>query len=539
MATTPRMERGFVSVVLFVICLLGAVGVNAAPFWAPDYDISEGDVNETYTPLTNQRAAAVDDSNNLYITFYDNRNKVGSDNNFEIYFRRFIYNFGSPNITRVTNAPNPSRYPSIAILNWGTNDPATQLDSGRVYLAWQDARLFPIPTIGDPGSWTIYFRTFQSRGGAGFGPEIQVSPFDSINATTAPVLTAGDSSRVWIVYQKAIGGSSDLYYAVYHSDTRVMSAEQPLVADPLSNATIPSIAATRDGVVNVAWLDNRVAGKQEIFWKQFIPGSGWTPDQQIVFTTGAASTPSLTASYSGHLHLTWRDSRDGNNEIYYKEYVPGVGWDPVDTRITVNSFSQLEPQADADPIDNVYLVWTDTRNGASNPDIYYAERKGGVWQPEVSLVGAGTDTTNSVQHLASITHDGTGRAYLTWSDERQPATFGKNREAYYKVGTGIVTSVETTEKPAMARLLRNYPNPFNPATTVAFTLDRDAQATLRVYDVRGRLVRRLLDSYVAAGRKSVSWDGRDDAGRPVASGTYFLRLEAGGRFLSRTVNLLK
>jgi hypothetical protein len=539
MALTPRMERCCLSIALLFVCCFGATGAHAAPFWSQDYDISEGDVNETYTALNNQRSAAVDDSNNLYIAFYDNRNKVGTNNNFEIYFRRFIYNFGSPTITRVTNAPNPSRYPSIAIRNWGQGDPSTQDDSGRVYLAWQDARLFSIPSAGDPVSWTIYFRTFQSRGGAGFGPEIQVTPYDSINATTSPVLTVGDSSRVWIVYQKTTNTINDLYYSVYHSNTHVMDAPKPLVVDATSNATLASVAATRDGVVHVVWIDTRNGGRQQIFWKKFVPGSGWSADQQIVFSSGITLTPSLVATYSGHLHLTWRDNRDGNNEIYYKEYVPGVGWDPVDTRITVNSSSQLEPQVDADPLDNVYLVWTDTRNGASNPDIYYAERKGGVWQPDVSLVGAGTDTTNSVQHLPAITHDGTGTAFVAWSDERLPATFGKNREVFYKVGSGIVTSVETTERPILSRLLRNYPNPFNPATTIRFTLDRDAETSLKVYDVHGRLVRTLLDSYVAAGEREVAWNGKDDAGKGVASGVYFLRLEAAGRFLTRTVNLLK
>jgi hypothetical protein len=288
-------------------------------------------------------------------------------------------------------------------------------------------------------------------------------------------------------------------------------------------------------------VDTRNGSKQQLFWRRFIPGSGWTAAQQIVFTPGSstATAPSLIATYNGHLHLTWRDSRDGNSEIYYKEYVPGVGWDAADTRITVNSFTQIEPQVDADPVNNVYLVWTDLRNGSSNPDIYYASRQAGVWQPEISLVGAGTDTTNQVQHFAGITHDLVGETFVTWSDDRLPATFGRNHDVFYKVGFGFATAVPTSEKPSLARLLRNYPNPFNPATTVEFTLDRDAMASLRVYDVSGRLVRTLLDSYLAAGRRSVTWDGRDDAGHGVASGAYFLRLEAGGRFLSRTVNLLK
>ena len=70
-------------------------------------------------------------------------------------------------------------------------------------------------------------------------------------------------------------------------------------------------------------------------------------------------------------------------------------------------------------------------------------------------------------------------------------------------------------------------------------MTRDAAATLRVFDASGRLVRTLLNSYLAAGRHVVDWDGRDDGGQSAASGVYFLRLQAGGQFLSRTVNLVK
>jgi hypothetical protein len=543
MAFLNRLERSIVLLVaLLAGCWLGAMPAAAQVFWTGDFDISEGDVNDTFTPLNNQRCAVVDDSNNLYISFFDNRNKVGLDNNFEIYFRRFVYNFGSPTITRATNAPNPSYYPSLATLNWGAGDAATAADSGRIYIAWQDARLFSVPTVGGVKSWTIFFRTFQSRGGQGFGPEIQVSPYDSVNATTAPVVTVGDSSRVFVVFPKVTDGDNDLYYAIYNSRTRTMGAMQPLVIDPLSNANLPSVAATRDGKVNVVWTDSRIEGRGQLFWKQFVPGTGWTADQQIVFNPGTSTStqPSLIASRGGHLHLVWRDNRDGNNgEIYYKEYVPGVGWDASDTRLTVNTFSQLEPQVDVDPMDNVYVVWTDSRNGSSNPDIFYKERKGGVWASDMPLVWAATDTTNSVQHFPAITHDGIGQGYVAWTDERLPASLGNNREAFYKISFGAVTAVETTGRPEVARLLKNYPNPFNPRTTVEFTLPRDASTTLRVYDTRGRLVRTLIDSYVAAGRHSIRWNGQDDGGRSVSSGVYFLRLQADGQFLSRTVNLLK
>jgi hypothetical protein len=528
------------AVALLAAGLLAAATSGAQPFWSSDFNISEGDVNETFTSLNGQRFACVDDSNNLFIAFFDNRNKVGSDNNFEIYFRRFIYNFGSPNITRVTTAYNPSKYPAITTLNWGRDDEATAQDSGRIYIAWQDARLFSIPAVGEPKSYTIYFRTYQTRGGVGFGPSIQVSPYDSLNAAVGPTVAAGDSSRVWIVYQRSDNGSgnTELFYAQYNAATRVMGPEVRLTNDAGFSGS-PSVAATRDGAVHVVWTDNRVVTRNQIWYKRFVPGSGWTADQQIVVSSASASAPSLTATRSGHLHMVWVDNRDGNNEIYYKEYFPGTGWDPADVRVTLDGSSQTQPQVDADPMDNAYVVWTDQRNGSSNPDIYYAERKAGVWGAETPLVYATTDPTNSVQRFPGITHDGKAELYVTWSDERLPASIGKNKDVYYKVGTGIVTAVEATGSPAASRLLRNYPNPFNPNTKIHFNLKRDSQALLRVFDAQGRLVRTLVDSYLAAGSRTVEWNGQDDRGVAIASGTYFLRLEAAGDFQARTVTLLK
>lgn len=512
---------------------------SATPFWTGDQDITDGDVNDTFTSNNGQHFMAMDDSNNLYVAFFDNRFKVpNGDNNFEIFFRRFIYNFGSPYITRVTNAGNMSKFPAIAIRNWGAGDYDTQQDSGRVYIVWQDARLFSLPQVGEPKSYTIFMRTFRSMGGTAFGPEVQVSPYDSIFPATLPVVTVGDSNRVWIAWQKAdtLSGNSSLFSTAYHSNTGAL--------DPVIQQTpgfffggIPSIAASRDGVVHLVWVDTRT-GSQQIWTKRFVPGSGWTADEQVVFSSGSASAPSITADYNKHMHLVWVDTRNGNSDVFYKEYVPGAGWG-VDTQVTLNSSSQIQPYVDADPRGNVYAVWTDLRNGSNNPDIYYDTRQNGSWVGNTSLVGAGTDTTNSVQRFPGIVHDDFGTAYVAWSDERLPASIGKNKDVFYKVGLNVVTAVSSEERPALARLLRNYPNPFNPVTTIQFVMDRDSQVSLRVFDVQGRAVRTLLNSYLAAGSRVVGWDGKDDGGRSLASGTYFLRLQGGGTFLTRTINLVR
>jgi hypothetical protein len=80
---------------------------------------------------------------------------------------------------------------------------------------------------------------------------------------------------------------------------------------------------------------------------------------------------------------------------------------------------------------------------------------------------------------------------------------------------------------ARLQLAQNVPNPFNPETTIAFHLPDAGSARLTIYDIRGKLVRTLVDEPYEAGPHKVIWQGDDWAGHPVASGVYLYRLEAG------------
>ncbi|MFH1502191.1 MAG: M14 family zinc carboxypeptidase, partial [Candidatus Eisenbacteria bacterium] len=76
----------------------------------------------------------------------------------------------------------------------------------------------------------------------------------------------------------------------------------------------------------------------------------------------------------------------------------------------------------------------------------------------------------------------------------------------------------------------NYPNPFNPRTSVRYEVPSAGHVSLRVYDVAGRLVKTLVDTELeSGGRHEVEWDGRDESGAPVAAGVYFARALAQGR----------
>lgn len=88
--------------------------------------------------------------------------------------------------------------------------------------------------------------------------------------------------------------------------------------------------------------------------------------------------------------------------------------------------------------------------------------------------------------------------------------------------------------------LSTAPNPFNPRTDLKFTLASTAPVTIVIHDVAGREVRRLLAGEIrSAGEQAVSWDGRDNAGRPAASGTYIARIRAGEAVASGVMVLVR
>jgi len=102
------------------------------------------------------------------------------------------------------------------------------------------------------------------------------------------------------------------------------------------------------------------------------------------------------------------------------------------------------------------------------------------------------------------------------------------------------TSLPGEYAEAPGRMLRAYPNPFNPVTRISFELLRESEVELRIVDAGGRLVRMLEKGRQDAGRWEMSWDGRDDRRQPLPSGVYFAALSVDGKAAgSQKLTLLK
>jgi len=88
-------------------------------------------------------------------------------------------------------------------------------------------------------------------------------------------------------------------------------------------------------------------------------------------------------------------------------------------------------------------------------------------------------------------------------------------------------------------LHQNYPNPFNPKTSVRYDLPDNENVTIIIYDMLGRQVKQLVDSYQDAGFKSIIWDASNDFGKPAAAGVYLYKIQAGDFVQTKKMVLLK
>ncbi len=104
---------------------------------------------------------------------------------------------------------------------------------------------------------------------------------------------------------------------------------------------------------------------------------------------------------------------------------------------------------------------------------------------------------------------------------------------------GTVDVAEKIEAPTEFALKANYPNPFNPTTTISYSLDKTEQVTLEVYDLLGHKISTLVSGVQASGEHQVQWNGTDDLGQTVSSGVYLYRLTSGQRVETRKMMLLQ
>jgi hypothetical protein len=161
----------------------------------------------------------------------------------------------------------------------------------------------------------------------------------------------------------------------------------------------------------------------------------------------------------------------------------------------------------------IYLTEVDTLNG------------------KISNVFAGLNGTISKSYFYRVNSKNKSESYITFD-------YLLYDQAADLIGMGTHT-IEIIPTPEVFALHENYPNPFNPITTINYDLPKDSHVNLIIYDMMGREVIKLLDQIIPAGYHSVIWNTRNQFGEPVSAGIYFYQIQTKGFVKTRKMVLLK
>lgn len=178
--------------------------------------------------------------------------------------------------------------------------------------------------------------------------------------------------------------------------------------------------------------------------------------------------------------------------------------------------------------------------GFNFSDIYYVQstNAGVTWSTPVNI----TNTPNLDERYPSISKSNpAGFAYITWQEDTQPGASAFNdgapisfsRQVFYKLS--LTTDVQPgSELPATFQLKQNFPNPFNPATKIQYSLPVATDVSLKVYNALGQEVASLVNEYRSAGTYEVVFDAQS-----LASGLYYYTLRAGNFVETKKMVLIK
>jgi hypothetical protein len=254
-------------------------------------------------------------------------------------------------------------------------------------------------------------------------------------------------------------------------------------------------------------------------------------------TPGESFFPQL-ASGDSVLYCVWSDDRVGHWEVYFSRSTDsGVSWSP-NVQLSESGVNTWKTALEVAG-DTLLAVWEDYREGESSLYKKVSFDGGLHWsQDYAEVTDAGFSTSPKLSHSGS-------RYYMVWQDYRSGSW-----EIYFKeVDINLPVSVEGEDPfgdgrvPKVMGLSQNFPNPFNPSTTISFEVPgrggEGVNISLRVHDLRGRLVRTLANGKVVPGRYRVNWDGTDGEGNPVSSGAYLYSLERERHTVIRKMLLIR
>ncbi|MDO9258152.1 MAG: exo-alpha-sialidase [Bacteroidales bacterium] len=265
------------------------------------------------------------------------------DGNYEIYYKRSTdggTSWGTD--TRLTDDPGSS---------WGSS---VTVSGSTVHVIWSDDR---------DGNDEIYYKR-STDSGANWGPDTRLTN-NSVDLDRPSVTVSG--SDVFVAWADNRDGNYEIYYKRSSDTGLTWGSDTRLTNNPLQSYS-PAVSVI-GSTVNVVWEDDRNGNYSDIYLKRSTDaGISWGTDTRLTNSSPHDSHNSSVAASGAVVSVVWYDNRDGNYEIYCQRSTDGGASWGADTRLT-NNFGYSQYPSIALSGTAVHVVWQESRDG--NDEIYY------------------------------------------------------------------------------------------------------------------------------------------------------------------------
>ncbi len=286
----------------------------------------------------------------------------------------------------------------------------------------------------------------------------------------------------------------------------------------------------------------------------------------------------LVSNSLGEAIITWMDCRHEDPEgpgCIWSVYAQGINssgitqWEENGIPVCTSLGSHYNPRICTDGLDGAIITWQDFRSGDASTNIYAlrinvsGEPVATALQsflvqyraPSVDIKWTVSEIDEDVRFVILrgsgspirfieikpdvVTRDGVSFVFKDSDLEpgmtywyRVDILYGDERSALFESDPVCIPAISLS-------LFQNHPNPFNPTTTINYYLPENCPVLLEIFDVSGKRIATLINESQEKGQYSMEWNGQDQNGNAVSSGTYFYRLKAGKETISKKMILLR
>ena len=337
-----------------------------------------------------------------------------------------------------------------------------------------------------------------------------------------------------IVWTDTRQGNAKIYGQLFNATYAKIGANFLIGPDsPARTGETPTISVTADGSFIVIYLNRLASGGPAVEAKQVLTGGAVVDLFAFQSDQSGYSIDGFDADVlsTGTIGLVWHAFSAGGPENFLTLLNSGGSVISPTQAVSDNAAAEPgTPTATVDGNDYLLITWLDNRTGSPTP---FRQ----IYEPSLTPIQSNTPTYSTAAPFMQtpVGAGSRGKGIFVWADARSN---GLNIYAAQDIYAPTATD-DDDALPSVYRLDQNRPNPFNPTTSIQFSLPKTGPVRLEVLNILGQRVSLLADGVYPAGTHEVVWNGRDDKGTSAASGIYFYRITSDKFSSTRKMVLLK